>query len=118
MANESTDTSTQRLNHLFAALADPTRRSVIMTLGAGPRPISYLADGHDMALPSFLKHIDKLERAGLVVSHKAGRVRTCHLHPEAMRPAQDWLQHEATRWAGAMDRLAAHLDALERKTRQ
>lgn len=111
MANETRD----NLSPLFAALADPTRRAVIHALSDGPKPVSVLAETHAMALPSFLKHIDKLERAGVIVTHKAGRVRTCHLHPRALRPAQDWLAREAARWGGAMDRLAAHLDALEKE---
>ena len=109
MANEIQDD----LTPLFAALADPTRRAVIQSLATGPKPVSALAKHHDMALPSFLKHLDKLERAGVIVTEKTGRVRTCHLHPAALRPAQDWLAREAVRWGAAMDRLAAHLDALD-----
>ncbi|MEM6373731.1 MAG: metalloregulator ArsR/SmtB family transcription factor [Pseudomonadota bacterium] len=114
MANENDDT----LSPLFAALADPTRRAVVHALAGGPRTVSELAQGHDMALPSFLKHIDKLERAGVIATHKSGRVRTCHLHPKALAPAQSWLDSEAARWSGAMDRLAAHLDALEKDKKQ
>ncbi|MFL4471585.1 ArsR/SmtB family transcription factor [Tateyamaria armeniaca] len=109
MANEIQDD----LTPLFAALADPTRRAVIQTLGTGPKTVSVLAEHHDMALPSFLKHIDKLERTGVIATRKKGRVRTCHLHPRALRPVQDWLAQEAMRWGGAMDRLAAHLDAVD-----
>lgn len=113
MANE-TDT----LTPLFAALADPTRRTVIATLAHGPQAVSALAAHHDMALPSFLKHLDKLEQAGVITSLKSGRVRTCHLHPDALRPAQDWLTREAVKWGDALDRLGAHLDALNKETRQ
>ncbi|MEL6619461.1 MAG: metalloregulator ArsR/SmtB family transcription factor [Pseudomonadota bacterium] len=112
MANHDT------LSPLFAALADPTRRAIVAALGSGNKSVSELANDHDMALPSFLKHIDKLERAGVITSHKAGRVRTCHLNPPALRPAQDWLTRESTRWGGALDRLAAHLDATEQETKQ
>lgn len=114
MANESTDT----LSPLFATLADPTRRAVIVALAAGPKPVSDLATAHDMALPSFLKHLDKLERAGVITSVKKGRVRTCQLQPGALRPAQDWLAREEKRWSGALDRLAAHLEALEKDPKQ
>jgi len=114
MANEPTD----QISPLFAALADPTRRAVIETLGAGPQPVSDLAAQHVMALPSFLKHITKLERAGVIVSRKTGRVRTCYLQPDALRPAQGWLRREEARWGAALDRLAAHLDALEKDTKQ
>jgi DNA-binding transcriptional ArsR family regulator len=114
MANISSDA----LTNLFSALSDPTRRAVVEALGHGPRPVSTLAESHDMALPSFLKHLDRLEQAGVIRSHKAGRVRTCHLNPEALAPAQEWLQRESERWSGAMDRLAAHLDATDKEPRQ
>ena len=114
MANESHDT----LTPLFAALADPTRRAVIETLATGPQPVSTLAEPHDMALPSFLKHLDRLEQAGVITSEKAGRVRTCTLHPEAFAPVQTWLEHERSRWSGALDRLEAHLDSLKQDKKQ
>lgn len=111
MANQTQDD----LSPLFAALADPTRRAVIKALNAGPRTVSHLAKAHDMALPSFLKHIDKLERAGVIATHKSGRVRTCHLQADALGPAQNWIAREATRWGGALDRLSSHLDAVEQE---
>ena len=114
MANESTDP----LSPLFSALADPTRRAVIQALGDGPKPVSTLADTHDMALPSFLKHLDKLEQAGVIRSHKQGRVRTCHLNPEALTPVQGWLDRERGRWSGRLDRLSNHLDALNKDLKQ
>ena len=114
MANESDDA----LSNVMSALADPTRRAVVTALAQGPLPVSVLAADHDMALPSFLKHIDKLERAGLLTTHKAGRVRTCHLQREGLRPVQDWLAREERRWAGGLDRLAAHLEAIQKGPRQ
>ena len=114
MANESTDP----LTPLFSALADPTRRAVIRALGDGPQPVSQLAGRHDMALPSFLKHLDKLERAGVIRSRKVGRVRTCQLNPDALMPVQGWLDRERARWSGRLDRLSDHLDALTKETRQ
>ncbi|MEO9574109.1 MAG: metalloregulator ArsR/SmtB family transcription factor [Tateyamaria sp.] len=111
MANQAQDD----LSPLFAALADPTRRAVIKALSSGPRPVSHLAEAHDMALPSFLKHIDKLERAGVIATQKSGRVRTCHLHADALAPAQDWLAQEAKQWGDALDRLSAHLDAVKQE---
>ena len=106
------------LSPLFSALADPTRRAIVAALNTGDKSVSELAGDHDMALPSFLKHIDKLEQAGVITSQKAGRVRTCRLNPPALRPAQDWLDREVSRWGGALDRLAAHLDATEQETKQ
>jgi DNA-binding transcriptional ArsR family regulator len=108
-----------QLDHIFTALADPTRRAVIARLGQGEASVKTLAAPHDMALPSFLKHLDMLERAGLVQSRKDGRVRVCTLHPEAFAPAESWLDQQRGHWSGRIDRLAKLANGLaddERKT--
>ncbi len=114
MDNNQTDS----LTPLFAALADPTRRAVIDALLSGPQPVSTLAAPHDMALPSFLKHVDKLEGAGVITTHKEGRVRTCQLRAQALAPAEQWLARARDHWSGKLDRLAAHLEATEKETKQ
>lgn len=77
---------------LFHGLADPTRRAVIARLAMGPASVSELAAPHDMALPSFLKHIRVLEAGGWIESHKLGRIRTCRLKPEAVQATEHWLE--------------------------
>ncbi len=106
---------TPGLDTLFQALADPTRRAVIARLGRGPAPVKELAGPHDMALPSFLKHLDMLERSGLVRSRKSGRVRVCTLHPEAFAMADAWIAQQKQLWEGRIDRMAALAEDLERK---
>ena len=64
------------LDLAFHALSDPTRRAVISRLAEGEVPVSVLAEPFDMALPSFLQHMNVLEASGLVRSSKSGRVRT------------------------------------------
>ncbi len=89
----------------FTALGDPTRRMILTRLARGPASVSELADPHDIALPTFLAHLKKLETAGLVTSTKQGRVRTCTLSPLAFAPAQDWLSEQRDVWDGRLDRL-------------
>ncbi|MBF9043317.1 metalloregulator ArsR/SmtB family transcription factor [Rhodobacterales bacterium HKCCE4037] len=96
-----------QLDSIFAALSDPTRRAVIARLGQGEAAVKTLAEPHDMALPSFLKHIDTLERAGLVRSRKDGRVRVCTLHPEALAVVETWIDQQKRLWEGRLDRLSA-----------
>ncbi|MEL7098392.1 MAG: metalloregulator ArsR/SmtB family transcription factor [Pseudomonadota bacterium] len=93
------------LDTLFNALADPTRRAVITALLDGPAPVGVLHAPHDMALPSFLKHLKALEAGGLVTSTKTGRVRTVALQPEALRAGADWLNKHKSMWEGRIDRL-------------
>ncbi|MDG4648305.1 metalloregulator ArsR/SmtB family transcription factor [Roseibacterium sp. SDUM158017] len=82
---------TTPLDTIFSAFGDPTRRAIVDRLADGPASVSELAAPHAMALPSFLGHLKKLEEAGVVASYKKGRVRTCHLVPGALQPAQDWM---------------------------
>ncbi len=110
MANKYSPT----LDTVFQALADPTRRAVISRLGQGAAAVSELADPHDMALPSFLKHIDMLERSGLVTSEKLGRKRVCTLHPEAFAAAETWIDEQKRLWTTRFDRLDALVAQLER----
>lgn len=105
---------TNQLDHFFGALADPTRRAVIERLAEGPAPVSALHDGHDMALPTFLRHLKVLEDSGLVHSEKKGRVRTVTANPEGLRAGADWLNRHRAMWEGRMDRLAALAETLER----
>lgn len=100
------------LDSLFAALSDPTRRSIVARLTEGPAPVKELAEPHDMALSSFLKHISVLERSGLVLTSKRGRVRTCKLNPDAFRPAETWLMARRRQSSVRLDRLATMLDGL------
>jgi DNA-binding transcriptional ArsR family regulator len=102
-----------RLDHVFAALADPTRRAIVMRLCAGEASVGELAEPFAMALPSFMKHIHVLELSGLVQSEKSGRVRTCRLRPEALVGAEDWFQHQRAIWQARLDRFEAYVMKLK-----
>ncbi|MCH2075834.1 MAG: metalloregulator ArsR/SmtB family transcription factor [Pseudomonadota bacterium] len=96
-------------NHLdtfFAALADPTRRAVIERLTEGSAPVSELHAPHDMALPTFMKHLSKLEDAGLVRTEKKGRVRTVHIEAAPLEAAESWIKRQRQVWEGRLDRFA------------
>lgn len=99
-----------RLNQIFSALADPTRRAILAALGVGERPVSELARPFDMSLPGFMKHLRVLEDAGLVRSAKAGRVVTCAIAPDPMKEAMDWLSRYERFWTARLDALADHLN--------
>jgi DNA-binding transcriptional ArsR family regulator len=103
------------LDRVFQALGDPTRRAVVERLGSGPAATSELARDFQMALPSFAQHLDVLERAGLVRSHKQGRVRTYHLHQEQLAPVRDWLQAQRELWEQRLDQLDRYLDDLKER---
>lgn len=106
-------------NHIdtvFAVLSDPTRRAVIERLTSGPKPVSELHAPHDMALPTFLKHLGRLEDAGLIRSEKSGRVRTVHLETARLRDAEGWIIQQRTQWETRLDRLDALAAQMKRTT--
>ena len=104
-----------QLDQVFAALADPTRRAIVMRLCAGEASVGELAGPFDMALPSLMKHIHVLAACGLVLSEKEGRVRTCRLSPDALLSAEDWFQHQRAIWEARLDRFEAYVMKLRKE---
>lgn len=100
------------LSPLFHALADPTRRAILTRLAAGPAPVSDLARPTGLRLPTVMRHLAVLEDAGLIATTKDGRVRTCALVPEALSPAQSWLDAQRAIWEGRLDRLDDYVTKL------
>lgn len=94
-----------KLDGVFQALADPTRRAVLGRLGAGSASIGELAAPFEMALPSFMKHIHYLEKTGLIRTRKTGRVRTCTLERKSLDVVEVWLAEQRGMWEGRTDRL-------------
>ena len=80
-----------RLDLSFAALSDATRRGIIDQLGRGDASITSLAQKFQMTLTGMKKHVQVLERAGLVVTHKVGRVRTCKLGKRGLKAEAAWI---------------------------
>lgn len=90
---------------MFRALADPTRRAIVERLVRGPASVSDLAEPLDMSLSAVLQHLQVLVDGGLVVTEKAGRVRTCRIRPDTLRLAEGWLGRQRTDWEHRLDRL-------------
>ncbi len=98
------------LDLVFAALADPTRREVLQTLGEeGSRSVGELAEPHEMSLPGFMKHLAVLEAAGLISRVKHGRVVHCELTAAPMQDAAGWLTRYEQFWNDRLDALGRFL---------
>lgn len=93
------------LDRVFRALSNPTRREVVARLGKGPAAMTDLAKPFDMALPSFLQHLQVLEDSGLVSSKKTGRVRVFQLEPEPFLEAESWMDRRRREWKSRLDQL-------------
>src|SRR2546423_15437360 len=72
------------LNHIFRALADPTRRDIVELLCDGDAPVTSIAEPLPISLATVTRHVQALERWGLIRTHKIGRVRVCWLQPQAL----------------------------------
>ena len=96
-----------RLDQVFSALADPTRRAILTRLVEGPAPVTELARPTGLRLPTVMRHLAVLEEAGLVATAKDGRVRSCAIVPEALAPVRSWLDEQRAIWEARLDRLDA-----------
>ena len=82
----------QALDHVFAALADPTRRSILAMLLEDDMAVTDVAEPFEMSLAAISKHLTILTKAGLISQEKRGRVKWCKLEPNAMKDASVWMQ--------------------------
>ena len=103
------------LDHVFQALADPSRRRMVERLMAGPASVTELAKPLPMALPTVVQHLKVLERGGLIRTEKKGRVRTCHIEPAPLSAAEQWIAEQRALWEGRLDRLGDYLQTLKDK---
>lgn len=101
----------QSVDRVFHALGDPTRRSLVERLSVRPATVGELAAPLAMSMPAVLQHLKVLEEAGLVRTHKVGRVRTCELDPTALDAAHRWIDARRAAWDRRLDRLGAFLAA-------
>ena len=100
-----------RLDAVYHALADATRRRMLRTLAAGERSVGQLAEPHAMSLAAASKHVKVLEQAGLITREVQGRTHLCRLAPGPLSEAHDWLRFYEAFWTHHL----GLLDGLLRK---
>ena len=106
------------LDHLFQALSDPTRRQMLQALAREPRTVGELAAPFDISLAGASKHIQVLERAGLLRRTVQGRVHTCRLDARPLHAGVEWMRHYERFWTLKLDALEQLLQAEPRDTEQ
>ena len=92
-----------RLDNVFHALGDATRRGMLRQLAAGEQTVSQLAQPFHMSLAAASKHIKALERAGLIRRDVRGRTHVCTLEPGPLAGADQWLRYYERFWTGRLD---------------
>jgi DNA-binding transcriptional ArsR family regulator len=103
------------LDASFAALSDVTRRGVLEQLGRAEASITDLAEKFNMTLTGMKKHVGVLEQAGLVITEKVGRVRTCKIGPHRLQEATAWLEKYRQLWAARFDELDRVVEDLKQR---
>jgi len=93
------------LNRVFFALADPTRRAILLHVARGEARVTSLAAGFTISLAAVSKHIRVLEEAGLLKRTKQGREYHLRLVPEPLRDATDWTSQFSRFWIEHLDRI-------------
>jgi DNA-binding transcriptional ArsR family regulator len=104
-----------RFDASFAALSDATRRGVLEQLGRADASITDLAEKFRMTLTGMKKHVGVLEQAGLVVTEKVGRVRTCRLGSSRLEEEAAWLERHRQLWEARFSELDHVVEELKRK---
>ena len=108
-----------QLDHVFAALADPTRRAIVeRLLASGELSVSDLAAPFDISAPAITRHLQVLERAGLIERRIERQWRYVSVRTDALAPVETWLSRHRRYWTGALDRLEALAAAQTAKRRK
>src|SRR3954464_7753863 len=104
-----------QLDAAFSSLADSTRRGVLEQLGREEASITDLADRFHMTLTGMRKHVGVLEQAGLVVTEKVGRVRTCRIGPRRLEEVAEWIERYHQLWDARFGELDQIIEELRQK---
>jgi DNA-binding transcriptional ArsR family regulator len=94
-----------KVNRVFQALGDPTRRAIIERLSERPISASQLAGPLAITLAAVVQHLQVLEKSGLVATEKTGRIRTCRIVPSGLSIVETWIEERRTAWEKRFDAL-------------
>jgi DNA-binding transcriptional ArsR family regulator len=103
-----------QLTNTFAALADPTRRAILVRLAEGEATVNELAEPFPISVQAVSKHLKVLERAGLITRGRSAQLRPSRLQGAPLKEAVDWLEKYRPFWQAGFDRLDERLQATEK----
>src|SRR5579862_2628982 len=102
-----------RLDAMFAALADPTRRGIVAQLTGGEATVNELAAPYEISVQAVSQHLRVLEQAGLISRTRLRQTRPCRLEPAALDLAVGWIEQNRRMWSERFDKLDAHLRKIQ-----
>jgi DNA-binding transcriptional ArsR family regulator len=103
----------ERLDAVFTALSDRTRRDIVARLSTGEATVKELAEPYAMTMQAVSQHLRVLERSGLISRGRDRQTRPCRLEPATLEAALEWIEESRRTWSERMDRLEAHLARLQ-----
>ncbi|SIM62791.1 ArsR/SmtB family transcription factor [Micromonospora cremea] len=109
--------TTDPVSTVFAALADPTRRAILARLATGEATVNELAEPFPISVQAISKHLNVLERAGLIVRTREAQWRRCRLDPAPLRTLAEWVEQYRRLWDARYDTLDDYLRDLKEKNR-
>src|SRR5438093_3768455 len=113
-----TSTTSSRLDAVFAALADPTRRAILARLASGEASVLELAKPFAMSQPAISKHLRVLERAGLISRGRDAQRRPCRIEAQPLADANGWLEEYRKLWEANFQRLDDLLEELKAREKK
>jgi DNA-binding transcriptional ArsR family regulator len=113
LRSDATAGEAAALDDIFSALSDPIRRAIIARLTGGPCSVTQLGAPFAVSAPAISRHLAVLERSGLIVRWKTGRVRYCRLVADPLTQAGAWIEQHQAFWERQLDGLADYLDREE-----
>ena len=105
----------ERLDAVFTALGDRTRRDIVARLCTGEATVKELAEPYAMSMQAVSQHIRVLERSGLISQGRHRQTRPCRLEPAALETALSWIEESRRTWSDRMERLETHLARLQER---
>jgi DNA-binding transcriptional ArsR family regulator len=108
-------TTADPISGVFAALADPTRRAILARLALGEATVNELAAPFPISAQAISKHLNVLERAGLIVRTREAQWRRCRIEPAPLRDIADWVAQYQRLWEERYDTLGTYLDDLQKE---
>lgn len=116
--NQTVKYSEDGLTRVFAALADPTRRSILARLSRVDASVNELAEPYGMSLAAVSKHLKILEKAGLISKQKRAQQRQCRLEADRLQAATEWLNDYRRLWEANLENLDTYLQGIQSKHKE
>ncbi len=106
------------LDLIFSALADSRRRKVLSRLSKGPLIVKEIGAEFEMSKPAVGKHVNILEKSGLIKRKEIGRSHLCEINQKTIKKVEDWISYYQKYWAESLDELDTYANTLSKNKKK